>query len=1665
MDAARRAAHPIATAPGSAPKAPARSSTRGPSVTAIPAWAADSTPTTPGSAPEAPARSSTPGPPLTAIPDWAAHRPAAQAYAEAEADDAAIRAAVGAPAGITAPPPQVGPSGTGSALSASLRGLLERSLGADLSTVRVHTDATSAAAVRSARARAVTVGEDIALAPGEYRPESPRGTALIAHEVAHVLQQRTTGVRPQFQVHDDPAQAKEDAVWISVTLRGLRVTSPARRMTPGDNALHAYLAVVLHRIAPKATSAQVDTVITRLENAPDTQFEGAIAVGRVIPPGGEAFAPVNIAPAEVESMITILQGLGIDVDLDKDQRRLAHLGAVADTWAPAAVAALKADFPWYSLEIWHGQLDMHTQLLAESVATEEANPSAGQARGRDTMMARLRPPLEVLEAIRTDGAVTVQPQGMNPQQTKDWAAATGMWNLLWGTLPAKFEKNQDKNRLLAIQFYWTAPSLYDPAAGDHGARMDFLRRMANWIGRSGPALDPDKDYTQELIKDPGRYTDKPFPAHLQALPEPTGDLRIVPAHAEHRYRFSVDFKDLFDAFGRYAYRWDVLEWRTDDDAAARKKAVAAIESGRTDADRRTEGRHGTSHTDVLLSRLGRDMAHARADVMRIATTIGPAAVEIAPELTAMLALRTVATGFRTLIDIVTLERGAGVRERMIMVPGPGLWVIRATAVPLFELADEVHRAPSVAYIPVYAVPQEKLAEQALADAVRARADDEKNRMDARKALLEMAGPDSDPTLRAMAQRLADDPRLGTDRWAALEATQKELESLLKQVEQSIDAVGTSSSDLALLRVQRDALERQIKRNKQTLGTHGGRVEDYPELAHAQSLTAQLVTDDGQTVPLTLEWAEIPWWEAETTLAVGAGAASTIVIVSDHTHPNAGMAQGSGPTADRAVRNALTTLLESRDGYGRGLVAVKLPSGSSQTFRIEASLGQLLNETLDDMTTLVTIAALAAAPFTAGASLSVLVPVGVVSGIRAAERMYSRYDASTLRWDLQTLQDFVDIASAAVGVGAAVKGAKAGMQVSRIGRLAAISFDIGSNATGFVILGVRLEDQLREIEETPGISASERRSRRAAAIGGALFAAGMQAASILIPKVYGPHAETPHPDSPDVTPEPVTPSPVPEKSGSGGESPEVHPSGTPHAEGPQKTQPKTEQPALTPKTEKPPATPEEQTPAPKPDAVPEPDSEQAPKQENEPKKPASPPGQPAPAAAPASIDDLIGPRGLFKPEYPELAEGWRAYAEKSRSGGVDPLTPREWALRVTRGQLAKALNRLLPSGWRRGQRAIYPGGRPDAVALDVASPQPGTPVAGTSKKWSRRVVRTEDLTPRMDNAGERYWLFPDLRPGEVLVLPNGSRVWIDPVTGEIVDRAPVGPSISSERASTRGEEIMFAASDRSPEHEAAKTERAHGATQPGMGGDAPYSIAGAPRKLNQGFERSGIEMWVRRLGHNAEPGVTYVYTTRTRRSARGDLLSRRYEVAALDGGKSTTIASFDIEMRGGGITDADVELTGWDVNAAAMDRYGAPEMKKQPKSKPPGGDVSAHIPPELAEWVRGGAEGKEPRVRSPLTPELEAAQQARARLGDLAMRAGTSGHADPGTQRAMAELDDALLGATERVSGGPADAEASQQLAALVRQINELARIRTRFDRLTVEKLTGLTEMLNQIAVH
>lgn len=91
---------------------------------------------------------------------------------------------------VAAPKPPAGEAGRGgAALPEGVRRRLERGYAHDFRGVRVHTDAAAGSSARMLGARAYTVGQDIVFAPGEYQPGTVAGQELLAHELAHVVQQ------------------------------------------------------------------------------------------------------------------------------------------------------------------------------------------------------------------------------------------------------------------------------------------------------------------------------------------------------------------------------------------------------------------------------------------------------------------------------------------------------------------------------------------------------------------------------------------------------------------------------------------------------------------------------------------------------------------------------------------------------------------------------------------------------------------------------------------------------------------------------------------------------------------------------------------------------------------------------------------------------------------------------------------------------------------------------------------------------------------------------------------------------------------------------------------------------------------------------------------------------------------------------------------------------------------------------------------------------------------------------------------------------------------------------------------------------------------------------------------------------------------------------------
>jgi len=83
---------------------------------------------------------------------------------------------------------------SGQPLDADTRTFMEPRFGHDFSRVHVHTDPKATESARQTNALSYTVGRDVVFASGQYIPHSSTGLRLIAHELAHVVQQSPPAV-------------------------------------------------------------------------------------------------------------------------------------------------------------------------------------------------------------------------------------------------------------------------------------------------------------------------------------------------------------------------------------------------------------------------------------------------------------------------------------------------------------------------------------------------------------------------------------------------------------------------------------------------------------------------------------------------------------------------------------------------------------------------------------------------------------------------------------------------------------------------------------------------------------------------------------------------------------------------------------------------------------------------------------------------------------------------------------------------------------------------------------------------------------------------------------------------------------------------------------------------------------------------------------------------------------------------------------------------------------------------------------------------------------------------------------------------------------------------------------------------------------------------------
>lgn len=195
-------------------------------------------------------------------------------------------------------------SSPGRPLDAGIRSFMEPRFGQDFSRVRVHADAAAAESARSVSALAYTVGQHIVFAPGQYDPRSSRNRRLLAHELAHTVQQAGSAGVGQAKLEIDsegsPAEAAADqaaeAVMVGAPTPALAPIGPLISRTPDGQ--------------PIRESTGPQPVGACRETSPGTHASAAVAPWQAPaePLQIQSITTVSETPNEAVRLITLASG-------------------------------------------------------------------------------------------------------------------------------------------------------------------------------------------------------------------------------------------------------------------------------------------------------------------------------------------------------------------------------------------------------------------------------------------------------------------------------------------------------------------------------------------------------------------------------------------------------------------------------------------------------------------------------------------------------------------------------------------------------------------------------------------------------------------------------------------------------------------------------------------------------------------------------------------------------------------------------------------------------------------------------------------------------------------------------------------------------------------------------------------------------------------------------------------------------------------------------------------------------------------------------------------------------------------------------------------------------------------------------------------------------------
>lgn len=155
------------------------------------------------------------------------------------------------------PPSGLVPAG-GRELDAATRAFMEPRFGFDFSRVRIHDGPAAAQSAHGVNARAYTVGQHLVFGAEEYAPATHEGRRLIAHELAHVVQEAGGGGQPVLQ-RDVRKEEAKDPKQAATTSQDLAVVF-------GDDEGLSTMASVLAKDVPVVVVRTADDLAKQLKS-------------------------------------------------------------------------------------------------------------------------------------------------------------------------------------------------------------------------------------------------------------------------------------------------------------------------------------------------------------------------------------------------------------------------------------------------------------------------------------------------------------------------------------------------------------------------------------------------------------------------------------------------------------------------------------------------------------------------------------------------------------------------------------------------------------------------------------------------------------------------------------------------------------------------------------------------------------------------------------------------------------------------------------------------------------------------------------------------------------------------------------------------------------------------------------------------------------------------------------------------------------------------------------------------------------------------------------------------------------------------------------------------------------------------------------------------------